>query len=103
MRSIQSAFRLALAAFAFVVVADVASACTYACVNVGPGWCQRCIDVGYATGGSCQDSGQCGCFDVQDICWNSVSLTGVDEVLASLSQAPEEPQALTPAPQPAVE
>src|SRR6185295_4176338 len=55
---------LAFALFA----AYPAAACYYACQEVSPG-CERCVYAGFFTGGYCQDSGSCGCFDVQGICW----------------------------------
>ncbi len=89
MNTLKNAVRVASLVLGLAAVADVAEACSFACVNVGPGFCQRCLHVGYPTGGYCQDQGQCGCIDVQDVCWNAVSLTGLDQVMAEITAAPE--------------
>lgn len=85
MKTLKNVLRVALAALALTVVADVAQACSFECVNVGPGFCQRCQDVGYNTGGYCQNFGACGCFELPGICWNSAAQDDVDQLLAALS------------------
>lgn len=85
MHTMKKALLLSLAVAGFALAADSARACTYACVNVGPGFCMRCEDVGYWTGGGCRDSGACGCYDVQEICFNSVALSSLTESAAQFT------------------
>jgi hypothetical protein len=71
-------------------MATAASACSYDCVNVGPGFCRRCVDLGYYTGGTCQDSGQCGCFDTQNTC-GLFALSGIKPAVQQASFRIAEP------------
>jgi hypothetical protein len=59
----------ALTVGCFLLLPITAEACTtYECRNVpepGKPFCMRCVDTGQPTNGNCEDSGPCGCLDVQ--------------------------------------
>jgi hypothetical protein len=92
MTLISRALRLALPALVLSLAADVASACNFACVNVGPDWCQSCRQVSYPTGGYCEDVAPCVCIDIQGICFNSNLATEAEQLLSDLAEPAEASQ-----------
>lgn len=77
-----------LLAVAFLGSVDVASACYAACRRVDDGTyiCRRCLDVGFYTGKTCQDSGNCGCFLTQNTC-GTVAQAQAEPTQADVCQA----------------
>lgn len=62
-----------------VGVSGDAAACTQTCVRVAP-FCRQCIDTGEWTGGTCENSGPCGCFYTPNTCdWPPLA-TGAEAV-----------------------
>src|SRR5947209_12320345 len=61
------------------------SQCDYACTVVST-FCQRCVYAGPGAG-ACQDSGQCGCFDVQ--CWQPNSAEEALRIDLGIAPAPK--------------
>jgi hypothetical protein len=62
--------------------------CDYACTEVGdPGvFCERCLYQGPGSG-SCQDVGECGCYDVQ--CWQPSSAEEALRIDLGIAPAPK--------------
>lgn len=92
MGAMKKSLLLVLVFVGCALAADTVSACTAECVNVGPGFCMRCQDVGRWTNMGCQDVGACGCYETQEICFNSALLAAPTDAaapLADLDQAVE--------------
>ena len=76
-----------LVAASLAVSRPALAQCDYACTVVDPDtFCQRCLYAGPGAG-ACQDSGVCGCFDVQ--CWQPNSAEEYLRIDLGIAPAPK--------------